>query len=384
MKSFLDQDLYKFTMGQIASQSHADVQYNFVNRDQNNKFIQDFLHVFEEKVQQLGDVHLTPEEKDYLISLRLFNENYLKFLQNFRYNPNQLDIRIVDEQLRLRIEGPWSETIYWEVPLMALISETYFEIVDKNWKWDRTDYKNRLIDKAQLLKGVRFAEFGTRRRRSFDTQDLAVEVMSHYPNFAGTSNVYLAKKYNVNCIGTVAHEFVMAQSMFSNYEFKGKPNPMVHRNSMDRWISQYHGKLGIALTDTYTTKSFLKSFDSFYARLFDGVRQDSGDPFEYGEMIIRHYKSLGINPLYKVIVFSDSLDPEKAVALNDRFSDRINCMFAIGTNLTNDFPGSPALKIVIKLFMFNGQPVVKVSDEPSKASGDPDALKMIKRLHNVE
>jgi nicotinate phosphoribosyltransferase len=219
-----------------------------------------------------------------------------------------------------------------------------------------------------------YADFGTRRRRSFRSQELVVETMKDAVGFMGTSNVYLAKKHNVKAIGTQSHQWIMGVSALRGLR---------HCNSfaMDEWVKTYNGSLGIVLTDTYGTEAFLKDFDLKNAKLFDGVRHDSGDPIWFADLIISHYKKLGIDPMSKIIIFSDGLDDDIADKIRNHCKGRIKSATCIGTFFSNDYKNSKgekskALSIVIKLYGCAGVPVVKLSDNPAKAAGDEDAVRV--------
>jgi nicotinate phosphoribosyltransferase len=233
--------------------------------------------------------------------------------------------------------------------------------------WGLSDQAQRARQKAKILNsyGCYFSEFGTRRRRSYMTQKIVVNELQSSPTFVGTSNVYLAMKFGVRFMGTQAHEWDSAIAVLEGMRH-------APRFKMDKWVSVYGSNLGIALTDTFGTDVFLKDFDSYFARLYDGVRHDSGDPIEVGEKIIDHYRKLGIDPTSKMIVFSDGLTPSDAVKIAEHFAGSIKVSFGIGTNLTNDYANP--LNIVIKLYSCDNIPVVKFSDVHSKQSGNLEAL----------
>jgi len=233
-----------------------------------------------------------------------------------------------------------------------------------------------MIEKARILDGCSYADFGTRRRRIWDVQNLLVEtMMANSKGFVGTSNVSLAMKHNTKPIGTMAHEWIMATSVLMGLRHANK-------FALDAWNKVFSGDLGIALTDTYGSKTFFGDFDGYLARLFDGVRHDSGDPFEFASKVISHYKSLGINPMSKTIVFSDGLTAKLAAEINERFKDVIRCSFGIGTHFTNDFLNSKALNMVIKLWTCEGIPLVKLGDDEGKAIGEPDAVRVARWTFN--
>lgn len=281
LPSLLDNDLYKFTMGQVAHDyGDAIVRYQFINRDR-RPFPTGFGNRLRAAVDQLSDLRLTTDEHAWLrCCAPWLKPTYIDWLANFRYDPRQVQIDQHGDDLRIGVEGRWVETIYWEVPLLALVSELYFSGVAPDSEW-----KDRLRQKAERLAaaGVNWIDFGTRRRFSYAVQDDACTILKPYaPLFRGTSNPYLAFKHGMSPQGTFAHELPMA--------LQAKVGPAnANRAALDAWVAHYRGDLGIALTDTLTTGVFLRDFDTFYAKLFDGVRLDSGDPFEAGERILEHY-----------------------------------------------------------------------------------------------
>ena len=309
---------------------------------------------------------------------------YFEYLKNYRYDPKQVEVCLDNtNNLCIDVKGKWSSAIYWEVPLMAIISELYFKMIDKNWKWEaaeRINYRNMTMAKMKTLldNDCPIAEFGLRRRRSGDVQSCVLEASTMnnmFTNFVGTSNVYLAMKYGVKPIGTCAHEWISAHAILES---------MNHPNyyAMNNWSSVYNQNLGVFLPDTFTTDAFLKNFNIRFAKLFTGVRQDSGDPFIFADKMIDHYKKLGIDPLTKTIIFSDALNVDKCVKLKKYCENKIKSSFAIGTNFSNDFgKESPALNMVIKLWKINDRFAVKLSDTEGKEMGDKDAIRVMKWIH---
>jgi len=374
--SLLDNDLYKYTMQQAVLERYygVDVEYRFTNRGE-QRFSPEFLETLRKAIKDMEKIELTAHEYCWLRDkIAFFKPQYLEYLRNYRFNADEVSLSLDKENnLELIIKGPWHSTILWEVPLLALISECYFKTDDSNWKGDgqvfRAEEKARKLEEAGCL----FADFGTRRRRSRWTQACVLKGLSKGSTFVGTSNVLFAKKLGCKPIGTMAHEFCQAMAVL---ESLNRPN----KHMMKKWYSVYNGHLGIALTDTYGLEAFLEDFNLKLAKLFDGVRHDSGCPFRFADQIITHYKGLGIDPKSKTIVFSDSLNVKKAIELNEYCKGRIKCSFGIGTHFTNDFKESKALNIVIKLYKANGKPVVKLSDDPGKAIGEPDAIRVMKWL----
>jgi len=376
--SILDQDLYKLTMGRAVLERYpdAEAEYEFIDR-RGTTFDAAFLDAFAAVVERMPSLRLSPDEKAWLRgACRFLGVGYLEFLENFRYDPAELDFGLTpDGRFRLAARGKWYRTIYWEVPLLALASECYFRTTGAGWAYE--GHADRIRAKGERLSsaGLLFADFGTRRRRDYRTQEEVVRALVGRPGFVGTSNVHLAHKFGTKPIGTMAHEWVMAASVLRSMRY-------ANRDALDLWDDVYRGDLGIALTDTYGTAAFFRDFDRRLARLYDGVRQDSGDPFAFVDRVVAHYEGLGIDPGTKTIIFSDALDVEKAVRLADACRGRIRCSFGIGTHFTNDFPGSPALNIVMKLRSVNGLPVVKLGDDPGKATGDRDALRVARYIHH--
>ena len=389
INSLLDTDLYKLTMQKaiLGYKQGVPVRYVFNNRRPEGKFNDKFMTALREELEHMEALYLKPAEADFLrVACPFLGEDYISYLYNYSFNPSEVKAELVGGDLSLSIEGPWERTILWEVPLMALISELYFLLCDTGWTFDRDLQTERVTDKARLLANAvgegmggptggvhpaNFADFGTRRRRDFRTQDLVVETLKGWANFVGTSNVHLAKIHGVKPLGTMAHEWIMGISALEGLKH-------ANRYAMKVWADVYKGSLGTALPDTFGTAAFWEDFDGFYARLFDGVRHDSGDPVRFGYATIAHYKKLGINPMSRTIIYSDGLDAEGAASLRKEFHNKINVSFGIGTNLTNDYTDSKPLNMVIKLSECNGVPVVKLSDVPTKAIGDKDALRVAK------
>jgi len=263
---------------------------------------------------------------------------------------------------------------------MSIISEVYFKVMDTDWNMDGQEELAKSKAKELSDNGCLFADFGSRRRRNFETQDIIVKTMKEYKGFVGTSNPYLSMKYDIKALGTCAHEAISAVSVL---ESMNHPN----KYFMEKWAKTYKGSLGTMLPDTYGTDSFLKEFTMDKAKLWDGVRHDSGDPLEFTDKIINHYNGLGIDPTTKTIIFSDGLDTTTAIKLKNYCDGKIRCSFGIGTFFTSDFKKisdktkSKPMNMVIKLTMVNGIFVVKLSDTPDKAIGDPTMVEIMKYIH---
>lgn len=382
IQSILDTDLYKLTMGQLVLGCFPDVNvtYKFTNRGK-QRFNQAFLDGLNNAIAEMADkVILAQDELTYLEKLPFITRWYLDYLKNYRFKPAELDIKLdADGCLTIDIAGKWHSTIYWEVPLMAMISEVYFTTVDTTWVND--GQRENALDKAARLSaaGCSFADMGTRRRRAGWLQRLILTEMKKYAckghgGFAGTSNVMFAKELNLPVIGTMAHEFIMGVSALKSLRYANK-------EALNLWANFYEGRLGIALPDTFGTDAFLRDFNLSLAKQFDGVRHDSGDPVEFAHKIVEHYVDLGIDPLHKKIIFSDGLNVDEAIRLKKEVGGVLNISFGIGTHFTNDFKDSKALNMVIKLSTVDGFPVVKLSDNPGKATGNADAVRVAQWVH---
>lgn len=378
MKSLFDNDLYKFTQLQAVLKKFSGVKVSsvFNNRRPEGKFNLKFFDAFKDQIKGMAYLKAEDTELDKFFDVCPFLDKTIlhPYLKNFRFDPAQIEPKLVDNELQLRIlDSTWESSIQWEIPMLFTISELYFKYCDTDWSAE--DQQQRLYEKADILNGCQYADFGTRRRRNFETQKMVVALLKGREGFRGTSNVHLALQYGVSPIGTMAHEFTMAISALMGLRHANK-------FMLQTWSDVFHGNLGIALPDTFGSDAFFEDFDGYFARLFDGVRHDSGDPYVFAEKVIAHYKRLRIDPRSKVIVFSDSLNAELGRELTERFSHRIKVSLGIGTHFTNDYLGSKALNIVIKLATCNGIPVVKLSDVFSKAIGEIDALRVAKWIFN--
>lgn len=383
--SILDNDLYKFSMGNAVLRKYPNtrVTYRFTDRGASGVWTKAALEVLKRKIADMANLALTKEERAYCeANFKWINRGYWDFLENYRYDPSEVTVWLDNNHnLQIEVKGLWCRTIYWEVPLLALVSEVYFTEIDTNWSEDGQDEKMEAKARAMFEEGVMWADFGTRRRRNFDSQERVVLIGKKYANFTGTSNVYLAMKHGVKALGTMAHEWIMAHAALFSLRH-------ANRYALNAWNEVYQGSLGTALPDTFGTDAFLRDFDGVLARLFDSVRHDSADPYQWAEKMIAHYISLAIDWKAKPFGFTDSNTAESAIAINRWMKAKGGkCWFGIGTSLSNDYgPESPACNIVIKLTEVedsDGSPihVVKLSDTPSKASGDPDAVREALFVH---
>lgn len=377
IRSILDTDLYKLSMQKavLAYQQGIIVQYIFSNRRKEGKFNMNFLNALKEQIELMSTLTMDDNQCVWLQEkYGWLGEDYIQYLKNYRFDPNEVSVKLVDNELEMEINGTWERTILWEVPLMALISELYFIHCEKDWVMDFDHQIKQIQNKGMALGEIKYTDFGTRRRRNFDTQFLINQALLNkekFPGYVGTSNVHIANLLNVKAVGTMAHEWIMGISALEGLKHANK-------HALKIWSKVYNGNLGTALTDTFGSDAFFKDFDGVLARLFDSVRHDSGDPLVFVEKTINAYKKLGINPMTKSIIFSDGLDVQTALEINKAVKNRINDSYGIGTNFTNDFGKSKPLNMVIKLLMCNGVHVVKLSDTPSKAIGDKDAVRVAK------
>ena len=387
IKSILDSDLYKFTMQNaiIKLFPRLKVKYKFTDRNKIS-FPVGFDKDLIAEVKKMESLYLTKDEKNYLTNnISFLPPTYIDFLNGYRFDPNELNISLdKDNRLNIEIEGYYYRTILWEVPLMALISELYFIKTGQIVNIYDSLQVSKDLDKLQTMinHNAKLTDFGTRRRYSFDNQERIVKLFKeHNLNdiFVGTSNVYLAYKYNTKCVGTLAHELIMVHAALYGYK-------LANKMTMDSWSDVYNGSLGTMLPDTFTLDVFLKSFDSKYARLFDSVRHDSGDPFVFVDKVVAHYHKLGIDPMSKALIFSDGLTTDLAVKIKEYCVGKIKSSFGIGTFLTNDLNVKP-LNIVIKISEVLVDdiwvPAVKLSDNLGKNTGDSDEVIMCKKTLNI-
>jgi nicotinate phosphoribosyltransferase len=382
IRSILDTDLYKLTMQQAVWRLYPEaiVEYEFIERNRCSRFTKDCLEAIRREISAMADLSLARDEREWLAGTGWFSDNYLDWLSAYRFEPDQIDLRLEGDRLRLRVRGPWATSILWEVPLLAIISECYFALVETDWSSDSATYRQFTRKKGEgLVKaGCQYVDFGTRRRRSLQLHRATVEGLleangSGPGKLVGTSNLMLAREFDLKPVGTVAHEWIMAIG-------SDKGIRSANRISMEKWLEVYDGPGAIALTDTFTIDLFLKDFNEKLARSIGGVRQDSGDPLAFIERFVAHYRNLGIDPREKRFVFSDGLNVEKAARIQSAAEGKCQPSFGIGTFLTNDFPKCPALDIVIKLTRFNGRPAVKTGDDTDKATGEKEAIQRTKDL----
>lgn len=364
--SLLDTDLYKFNMNQVMFHKHTDLtgEYDFKCRNEDVVFTKEMLNEINSQIDHFCSLRFTYEELNYLRSIRYIKDDYVEFLRLWHPLRDYVKTSLSEDgKLSISVKGPLFSAMQFEIYLLEIVNEVYFR-----FKYDYNELvKEAKIKLEQKVKDFEsgkytfyFAEFGCRRRLSREWLDTVVKTLVATGHCVGTSNVYLAMKYHVKPIGTYAHEFVQMYQGISKI-------PLAYTNyyAMKDWFAEYNGDNGTALTDTLTTDLFLLDFDYLQASTYSGLRHDSGDPFEWGNKILAHYEKLGINPKTKTLLFSDSLDFDRAEKIYQYFKDKCNVSFGIGTYCSND-TNVEALNIVIKLQYVNGKPVAKLSDVPGK------------------
>jgi len=388
IQSLLDTDLYKFTMMQVVLHHFpgAQVEYKFKCRNPGVD-LTPHLEEIRAEIAELCTLRLRDEELAYLRNLRFMKSDFVDFLALFHFNAKYVRVEpdpISPGELDITIHGPWLHTILYEIPILAIVSEVYFRRTRPGASLD--EGRRRLLDKLDTVRKLdpalefKISDYGTRRRFSLAWHEEVIRtIKDKVPRlFAGTSNVWLAMRNDLTSLGTVAHEYMQACQALG---------PRLRDSqafAFEMWAKEYRGDLGIAISDTYGMDAFLRDFDLYFCKLFDGARQDSGDPLEWGEKLIAHYLRNRVDPKTKTLIFSDSLTIPKAVEIARQFSGRARLAFGIGTNLTNDVGFDP-LQIVIKMTECNGQPVAKLSDSPGKTmSKDEGYLRYLRQVFGVE
>jgi nicotinate phosphoribosyltransferase len=376
IESLLDTDLYKFTMMQAVLHQFpgAQVEYRFKCRTAGVDLTPDVESIRRE-VGGLCTLRFTESELDYLRGLRFIKSDFVDFLGLFQLNTKYIRIEPAADrpgQIDVLIQGPWLHTILFEIPVLAIINEIYFRrtvpVPDFAEGRRRLRRKIALIRDDSTLSGVLIADYGTRRRFSRTWHDEVLRTLQSDlgRSLAGTSNVMYALAHDLIPLGTMAHEYLQACQALG---------PRLRDSQtfgFETWSREYRGDLGIALSDVFGMDAFLRDFDLYFCKLFDGARHDSGDPIRWGERLIAHYEYNRVDPLTKTLVFSDALTFERVVELYRRFKDRARVRFGVGTHLTNDLGYTP-LQIVIKMVRCNGQPVAKLSDSPEKNMCEDEA-----------
>ncbi|HEJ8088245.1 TPA: nicotinate phosphoribosyltransferase [Serratia liquefaciens] len=368
LTSLLDTDAYKLHMQQAVFHRYPAISVAAEFRCRGDELLGEYADEIRAQIALMSQLALTDAEFNYLSGLPFFREDYLNWLREFRYDPQQVQIEDHAGKLHIRIAGPWREVIMWEVPLLAVISEVVHrhrspevtpEMAVAHLRSKLEHFKTMSADVD--ISRFKLMDFGTRRRFSQSVQQAIVSTLKdEFPYLVGTSNYDLAHQLALAPVGTQAHEWFQAHQQISPVLANSQ------RAALQAWLDEYPDQLGIALTDCITMDAFLRDFGPQFAQRYQGLRHDSGDPFEWGEKAIAHYQKLGIDPMSKTLVFSDNLDLDKAMALYRRFYQRVNLVFGIGTRLTCDIPGVKPLNIVIKLVECKGKPVAKLSDSPGK------------------
>ncbi|HVP09016.1 MAG TPA: nicotinate phosphoribosyltransferase [Burkholderiales bacterium] len=387
IESLLDTDLYKFTMMQVVLHHFpgAQVEYVFKCRTPGVD-LGPHADEIATSVGELCSLRFREDELAYLRGLRFMKSDFVDFLGLFQFNEKYIRVQRISEEpgLEIAIRGPWLHTIMYEIPVLAIVSEVYFRRTQA--RPDLAQGRARLKAKIDQVRALdpgfvfRISDYGTRRRFSRVWHDEVIATFRREipDRFAGTSNVWLAKKHGVTPLGTMAHEYMQACQALG---------PRLRDSQVfafDVWAKEYRGDLGITISDTYGTDAFLRDFDLYFCKLFDGARHDSGDPYVWGERMIEHYRKNRVDPRTKTLIFSDQLTVPVAIDIARRFQGRALTSFGIGTNLTNDLGYEP-INIVIKMTECNGQPVAKVSDVAGKTvSKDPGYLTYLRQVFGLE
>ncbi|MDO4231585.1 MAG: nicotinate phosphoribosyltransferase [Lautropia sp.] len=387
ISSLLDTDLYKFTMMQVVLHHFpgAQVEYRFKCRNEGVDLVP-LIGEIERQIEHVCSLRFREDELEYLRQFRFIKSDFVDFLGLFQMNRKYISITPSPSgngEIEIVIKGPWLHTILFEIPVLAIVNELHFRRLAPQPDYEegrrRLDQKIATIVDDPEMDGIRIADYGTRRRFSGRWHEEVVQICASRmgESFAGTSNVMLAMKYGLRPLGTMAHEYLQACQALG---------PRLRDSQIfgfETWAKEYRGDLGIALSDVYGLDAFLRDFDMYFCKLFDGARHDSGDPFDWGERLIAHYEANRVDPATKSMVFSDSLTFDLMKSLYRRFRGRAIIAFGIGTNLTNDMGYTP-LQIVIKMTRCNGQPVAKISDTPAKNIGsDAEYLQYLRKVFEI-
>ena len=385
--SLLDTDLYKITMLQAFYHApefrSVDVEWKFACRNSNGCDLADLVPEIRCQLEHLCQLAFTDAELEYLAEFPFFKPDFIEFLRIFRFDMRFVRLRADNRGIDLRFKGPLLHVTLFEIYTLAIISELHSLLQCP--RIDLTLGRRLLLEKIDLihrqgqLPGFSFADFGTRRRAGKDwQQEVLTTLKAELPGtFLGTSNLYFARLLKLVPIGTMAHEWFQGWQAITRLADAQKA-------ALEGWVREYRGRLGIALTDCYSMDAFIRDFaDPYFGKLYDGLRHDSGSPFEWGEKALAMYRDMGIDPLSKTLVFSDRLTFSKMLQIYHHFKDRTRVSFGIGTNLTNDV-GCPPLDMVIKLIAANGKPVAKISDEPGKSMcEDPHYLNYLASVYGI-
>ena len=384
IQSVLDTDLYKFTTSYAYSKLYprAYGQFRFIDRGK-TRYPEGFADALKKELQAMSELALTKDEANFLSrELPYLPPTYIDFVRGFRFDPEELQVTQDEEgYLSIVAEGLLYRVTLWETPILALVSELYYQIMGQ--KPDLAYTEETIIRKAKQLSeaNITFSMFGMRRRFSAAIEDLVTKLLKEHSgeNFFGTSNVYFAYKHGLRVSGTHPHEWIQFHGAMFGYK-------MANYMAMEDWINVYDGDLGTVLTETYTTDVFMRNFSKKHAMLFTSLRHDSGDPLLFTEKVIARYRELRVDPTIKYIIFSDSLDPERAIEIANYCRGRIGASFGIGTNLSNDVGnGVRPMNIVMKLWKCKmtekerWHPCVKLSDVDGKHTGEPEEIELAQR-----
>ncbi|MDR0615296.1 MAG: nicotinate phosphoribosyltransferase [Synergistaceae bacterium] len=389
VKSLLENDLYKFSMWQALMHSHpgSRAEYSFLCRNKPEYPLAELAEDVDREIACLCSLFFSQDELDLHRSLSYTKDDFIDYLTVFRFQRRFVEIGASGGDLVIRAAGPLAHVMGFEIYVLYIISELYYRRLRKEGILEeararlagKVDFLRRELKGSDPATPFILFDFGLRRRYSGAWQREVVSTLTNElpDHFKGTSNVLLAKDLGITPVGTMAHEYMQAFQAF------GIRLRDFQKASLEAWVQEFRGDLGTALTDVIGIDAFLADFDLYFAKLFDGLRHDSGDPYAWGEKVIAHYQKLRIDPRTKRLVFSDSLDLSRAMAIYRHFKGRIQTSFGIGTNLTNDTP-IPALNIVMKMTSCNGQPVAKISDSPGKTTGvDPTFMAYLRQVFSM-
>jgi nicotinate phosphoribosyltransferase len=381
IKSILDTDLYKFTTSYAYSKlfPRAYGEFEFIDRS-GGDYPDGFEKLVRNELQSMEELSLLADEEAFLRKKLPYLPPFYIDLKGFRFDSSEVEVSVADKKLHVKASGLLYRITFWETPILAIVSELYFSTTGQHPDW--TYMEEAAANKAKVLKnnGIIFSLFGMRRRFSFAIEDRVTAILKEHSgnSFFGTSNVYLAFKHGLNVSGTHPHEWVQFHGAMYGYK-------MANYMAMEDWMDVYDGDLGTVLTDTYTTDVFMRNFSKKHAQLFTSLRQDSGDPIAFVDKAIRRYEELRVNPRLKYIVFSDSLNVEKAIRIKEYCGERIGASFGIGTNLTNDVGNNiQGMNIVMKLLRCKmtekdkWHECIKLSDVEGKHTGSPKEIRLAK------
>ena len=384
IQSVLDTDLYKFTTSYAYSKLYprAYGQFRFIDRGK-TIYPQGFADELKKELQEMTKLALTKDEANFLSrELPYLPPTYIDFVRGFRFDPEEVQVeQDAEGHLSIIAEGLLFRVTLWETPLLALVSELYYKMLGAEPDMEYTE--RTIINKARKLAEheITFSMFGMRRRFSAAIEDRVTKLLKEYAagHLFGTSNVYYAYKHGLRVSGTHPHEWIQFHGAMFGYK-------MANYMAMEDWINVYDGDLGTVLTDTYTTDVFMRNFSKKHAMLFTSLRHDSGDPLQFTEKVIARYRELRVDPTIKYIIFSDGLDPERAIEIADYCKGRIGASFGIGTNFSNDVGnGIRPMNIVMKLWKCKmtekerWHPCVKLSDVDGKHTGEPEEIELAQR-----